>query len=637
MNLYKNSYNMKLFKSIILCGMALMALTFTSCDDYLDVNTNTDAPDYVDGYLYLAGIQQAYQGVYWDIRAIGPLTQMMGTSSYANYANHYYTKASDAAGEAWRMVYWNQGMNLENMINQSVEAENWTLAGIGLAMKAYSWDFLTKVNGEAPMKQAFVSGLLSHEYDYQYDIYPQIREWAKQAIEYLQKEDNSAYGNRIVNNDFIYGGDKDKWIKFAYAVIARNLASLTCKKDFKEKYYNDFIDAVGKAFASNSDNAAVSIEGGGADAAYSAYNNFWCPYRGNLSYSYFQHDYAVQLFTGTIRKYDENGNWINTENGSTRYPYQLLDKQITSDTLAETGHFDPRRLVKLATTDSNNYATIEDVDILRGLTYYGSSFTSASGPIGTAPSFWGRNAVSNTTYDGDGRWLYANDAPYILMTYAELLFDLAEVQYKYGSKSDAFETWKKAMAADMDFTASYIKAGTVTTVGDVVYHQGDKVTAATFKSIANEYLAGPYVGGLSLSDFSLSHIMMQKFIALFPWGAPEVWVDQRKYFYDIEYTGEYPTNGNGWDKTTLNMKKDDDANKVYKGLYLLPAQVQGRKGSYNTDNDGSPCFRLRPRYNSEYMWNLNNLQALKPIAGDAANYQCSIMWFCYPGDMPTSL
>ena len=626
---------MKSLKSIILCALACVALGLTSCDDYLDVNKNTDAPDYVEGYLYLAGIQQAYQGIYWDIRAIGPLTQMMGTSSYTNFANHYYTKASDAGGEAWRMVYWNQGMNLENMINQSVEAENWTLAGIGLAMKAFSWDLLTKVNGEAPMRQAYVPGLLSHEYDYQYDIYPQVREWAYQAIEYLQREDNSAYGNRIKNNDFMYGGDKDKWIKFAYAVIARNLASLTNKRDFKEKYYDEFLKAVNNAFTSNDDNATLKILGGGADAAESGYNNFWGTYRGNLSYSYFQHDYAVQLFTGTIRKYDDQGNYIQTEDtlplNKQHYPYQLLDKQITSDTLPDAGHFDPRRLVKLATTDSSNYATIDDREVLRSLYYVGSGFTGATGPIGTAPSFWGRNAVSNTTYDGSGHWIYRDDAPYIMATYAELLFDLAEVQYKYGSKSDAFETWKKALQADMDFTASYIVAGTIS--GN--YRQGDRVTKATFNTLAQEYLNGPYVAGLSMSDFSLSHIMMQKYLALYPWGAIEAWVDLRKYFYDIQYTGDYPKAGNGWDKTTLNQKLDTDPAKVYKGFWLQPAQVQGRKSAFNEDNNGSPCFRLRPRYNSEYMWNKGNLDALKPIGGQALDYQCSIMWFCYPGDMPT--
>lgn len=53
----------------------MMALSTTSCDDFLDVNKNTDAPDYVEGYLYLAGIQQAYYGIYFDLRALCPLTQ----------------------------------------------------------------------------------------------------------------------------------------------------------------------------------------------------------------------------------------------------------------------------------------------------------------------------------------------------------------------------------------------------------------------------------------------------------------------------------------------------------------------------------------------------------------------------------
>lgn len=137
-----------------LMSSILLSIGITSCDDYLDVNKNTDAPDSVEAYLYLAGIQQAYQEIYYDIRAMGPLTQMLGTTSYTNFAQHYYTKASDAGGQVWRMVYWSQGMNLENMINQSVEAENWTLAGIGYVMKAYSWDLMTKEHGELPMKQA---------------------------------------------------------------------------------------------------------------------------------------------------------------------------------------------------------------------------------------------------------------------------------------------------------------------------------------------------------------------------------------------------------------------------------------------------------------------------------------------------
>ena len=624
----------------------MMALSTTSCDDFLDVNKNTDAPDYVEGYLYLAGIQQAYYGIYFDLRALCPLTQMMGTSSYTSFANNYYSKASDAGGEAWRMVYWNQGMNLENMINQSEAAENWTLAGIGYAIKAYSWDFLTKVNGEAPMKQAFVPGLLSHEYDYQDAIYDQVRVWAKKAIECLEKEDKTNYGTRISQNDYIYGGDKAKWIKFAYAVIARNLASLTNKNDFKQKYYDEFIDACNKAFASNDDNALVKITGGGADAAQSSYNNFWGPYRGNLSNSYWQHDFAVQTMTGTMPIYNEEGNKIThtiivkndkgeeVEQTHTRFPYELAEKQIICDTLEEVGHFDPRPLLKLGTASGNDTTGVKDPKLFRKYYFKGSGFTSATGPIGQAENFWGRTEAITDAKDGEGRWLYSNGAPYVLTTYAELLFDLAEVQFKYGSKADAFETWKKAIAADMEFSAKYIQKESLVTVGGKVYHQGDKVDQATFKAMAQEYLNGPFVAGLPMSEFSLSHIMMQKYIALFPWGASEVWVDLRKYHYDIAYTGDVPSFGNGWDKTLINQKRDDDASKVYKGFYLAPANVQSRRSAYNELNNGSPCYRLRPRYNSEYMWNLNNLKALKPIPGDADDYQCSIPWFAYPGDMP---
>ena len=637
---------MKKNKFLYIIATIMMALSTTSCDDFLDVNKNTDAPDYVEGYLYLAGIQQAYYGIYFDLRALCPLTQMMGTSSYTSFANNYYSKASDAGGEAWRMVYWNQGMNLENMINQSEAAENWTLAGIGYAIKAYSWDFLTKVNGEAPMKQAFVPGLLSHEYDYQDAIYDQVRVWAKKAIECLEKEDKTNYGTRISQNDYIYGGDKAKWIKFAYAVIARNLASLTNKNDFKQKYYDEFIDACNKAFASNDDNALVKITGGGADAAQSSYNNFWGPYRGNLSNSYWQHDFAVQTMTGTMPIYNEEGNKIThtiivkndkgeeVEQTHPRFPYELAEKQIICDTLEEVGHFDPRPLLKLGTASGNDTTGVKDPKLLRKYYFKGSGFTSATGPIGQAENFWGRTEAITDAKDGEGRWLYSNGAPYVLTTYAEVLFDLAEVQFKYGSKADAFETWKKAIAADMEFSAKYIQKESLATVGGKVYHQGDKVDQATFKAMAQEYLNGPFVAGLPMSEFSLSHIMMQKYIALFPWGASEVWVDLRKYHFDIAYTGDVPSFGNGWDKTLINQKRDDDATKVYKGFYLAPANVQGRRSAYNERNNGAPCYRLRPRYNSEYMWNLNNLKALKPIPGDADDYQCSIPWFAYPGDMP---
>jgi hypothetical protein len=616
--------------SISVLLLASFMFMTTSCEDWLDVNKNVDAPDYVEGYLYLAGIIQQYQGMYWDIRATGPLTQMMGTTSYTSFATHYYSAASDAAGEQWRMVYWLQGMNLENMINQSVEAENWTLAGIGYAIKAFSWDQLTKFHGELILKDAFVPGLLAHRYDYQDTIYKAVRDWAYKAIEYLEMPDATGYGTKLSDNDYIYGGDRDKWIKFAYGVIVRNLTSLSNKSDFTTEYAQELISAASKSFLSSDDDATLKVAGGGAAAPQSGYNNFWGTTRVNLSRSYFQHEYAVQVFTGTVPDYDEEtGNKLPTPEGSDT-PYELAANQIICDTnVMVAGHYDPRVAVKLATIDDANYEYIDKIDSIKRRNYYGGGFTDLSGSIGTAPSFYGRNAVSSTALDGSGRWLYRDDAPYILMTYAELRFCLAETYWKLGMKPEALQAFKEGVAADLEFTATYIEPGSK---GEAA--GGDKITTSVFTAAAAEYIAGPYVNGLDINDFTLSHIMMQKWVALYPWGASEAWVDMRKYHYDIDYTGEYPSNGNGWTITTLEQKWDTDETKVYKGLYLAPAQVQNRRGSYNAFNDGSPCYRIRPRYNSEYMWNKPSLEGLKPISGMANNYQCSIPWFAYPGAMP---
>jgi len=68
-------------KKITLFLLSAALLSALGCKKYLDVNKNIDAPDYVDAYLYLANIEQQFQGIYWDIRAIGPLTQMMARAA----------------------------------------------------------------------------------------------------------------------------------------------------------------------------------------------------------------------------------------------------------------------------------------------------------------------------------------------------------------------------------------------------------------------------------------------------------------------------------------------------------------------------------------------------------------------------
>ena len=639
---------MKKILTYILSAACLVGMS--GCEKYLDVNNNVDAPDYIEAGLYLPGILSAYQGFYWDIRALGPLTQMMGSSGYSSFAANYYSEGSDAAGEMWRMNYWLQGMNLENMINQSIESESWTLAGIGYAIKAFSWDCIAKYHVEAPIKQAYEAGLLSHDYDYEEDIMTQVREWAQTAIDYLEKEDNTDYGTYLTSGDLVYGGDKTKWIKFAHSVIVTDLAALTNKSDFSQKYAQELIKHAALAIDSNDANFAVKREGKGSESQFSAYNNFWGTFRGNLTNTYWQSDYIVQIMTGTVPQYDkETGEKVDSETPSKRSSWALAEEQIICDTLPDTGHFDPRVAAKLSTVDAQYYDKMSDEKAIKSFVYYGSSFSGAVGPVGTAPNLYGfRTATPSTGVEGSGRWLFRDDAPYVLLTASEIQFELAEAYWKLGQKGDALAAWKKGVELDMEFSGNWLNPGSpketgTDAAGNKTYAVGgglpggSYIAKDTYNKLASEYLAGPYVAGITESTLTLSHIMMQKYVALWPYGALEAWTDLRKYHYDINYSGDYPSSGNGWTLTTVDQKWDTDESKVYKGFYLAPAQVENRRGTYNVKNEGSPCYRVRPRYNSEYMWNKNSLNQLKPIPGDADNYHCSIPWFAYPGDYPSSL
>ena len=627
---------------VILASVATLFFT-TGCEKFQDCNKNVDAPDYVDDYLYLAGCLSAFQGCYFDIRALGGLTSMTTVASgYSNFAAHYYNAGSDAGGELWRVNYFLLGMNLENMIHQAEAREAWTLAGMGYAIKAFSWDGIAKYHGQAPLKQAYEFGRFAFDYDSDKDIMAASREWAEKAIEYLEKEDLTDYGTTLKEYDIAYHGDKEKWVRFAHSVIVCDLAALTNKADFAEKYAEDLIEHASKAFVNNNDNFIVEREGKGKESQFSAYNNFWGTFRGNLVNAYKQSEYIVRIMTGTVPEYDENGDLVKTENVTPsgdpvdpNYKYKLAEKQIISDTTNATGHYDPRIIGKLASEDTKNYDKMSDKEAIKDF------YFPASGGV---PNIYGfRNADPTTAVEGAGRWLFRDDAPYILLTASEIKFELAEAFFTLGRKGEALEAWKEGVRLDMDFTAKYLNPGAPKKDANDNYIMGGNlpggsaITVATFNELAAEYLAGPYVAGVTVNDLTLSHIMMQKYVALWPWGALEAWTDLRKYHYDIKYTGDYPGMNNGWDLNKVDQKMDNDPTKVYKGFYLAPAQVEGRKSKFSIKNEGSPCYRVRPRYNSEYMWNKEGLGNLKPISGLADNYHCSIPWFAYPGEYPESL
>jgi len=600
-------------KILITLAIILPLFVATSCSDYLDVNTNVDTPDWVQPNLRLAPILCGFASNYYDMRPAGAISQYFsgsGTVGSTYGSTMYYAPTSDYA-EVWKMVYYEWGQNLEDMINDGKKLNQPLYAGIGLALKAYGWYELTSLHGEAPCKEFLDPGRTVFDYDSQEYIFGQSRMWAKQAIAILSVPDATTYPASIATNDLMYKGDRTKWLKFAYGVLAKNYMTLSMKNPV---YLDSAITAVNSSMASYGDDAAVTVSGG----TTSALCNFYGVLRGNLTNVITQSDYMVDVMTGKVKYYDPNtGNTVTTGNVT-----QLMAKQYVTDTLT----LDPRAICFFGTTDT----IPTDLSKINLKTY---SFKGTQ--LGTSPqvTVFGTTSAPTAATSGTGRWLFRDNAPYIVMTYSELQFIKAEALYRKGLKSEALATFKGAVAASMQTTAAYIVQGTAVkgTNGKQSSVIGDKISTGVFNTLSQAYLNSKYVNGLTTTDFELSHIMMQKYVALYPWGL-DTWNDLRRYQYDLKVgSSGVPSAADGsWSTLYTFYKTDTDPARVYKGFYLGSANVTNRRVTFVSTNLGSPSYRLLPRYNSEYIWNRTALAGLTPISGLAANYNTSMVWFCLP-------
>ena len=138
---------------------------------------------------------------------------------------------------------------------------------------------------------------------------------------------------------------------------------------------------------------------------------------------------------------------------------------------------------------------------------YGVDLTKAD----SEPQASDENYVGLRSTD-DNQLFYTRQAsPYFLLTYSEIKFIEAEVYFREGDKTNALSAYKAAIKANMD------KMG-------VSY---DEIT---------DFLTSAAVAQTN-EELTLSHIMMQKYIALT--YSPEIWTDIRRYDYCIGLDGTY--------------------------------------------------------------------------------------------------
>jgi Starch-binding associating with outer membrane len=539
----------KLIINTFLLCMALISVS--SCNKAIDeAYANPNAAVRVPIEQLLPQITSAFAGNYGghgslaDARFMGSYTQNFAYATAGDTYDQMFAGLTDNNASWYRVHYYDFGENLNKVIKWGTEEKKWDYVGVANAIFAFSWLTLTDIHGDVTLKEAFNPSQLTFKYDTQPEVYDFVRNQCYTALEYLNKTgDNASPANLAKGDQYFYGGDVNKWKKFVYAVLARSYNHLSNKSSYKPDsviYYTNL------SMQTNADNASVKY----AATGISATNNFFGPLRNNIGSSgrfIRQSEFVANLMNGTNTAFA---------------------------TVA-----DPRAWYLLR---GNANGTIKGLPLNRGQL---NGLVQGDRPENFLGISQNATTVINTapTTDVNCRYIFRNASPTPIITASEVQFMKAEAAFIKGDKTTALAAYKLGIQLNFDLLMSDYNVNIPT---------GRVITTAIRDAFLSNALVVP-----SEANLTLSHIMLQKYIALYGYGNYETWVDLRRYHY---------------------IDKDANNLQVYRD-FAVPTGT-----ALYIDNGGKPVYRVRPRFNSEYVW---NLEELKRIGADATDYHTKECWF----------
>ncbi len=523
---------MKTFRKILVAGA--LSLSTIGCNEFLDVNNNPNGPQKVSANLYLAPmIHWMVTAPQYDGRFLGRYTQeyVVTGTVLSTWDRMGYDPSSDNGAQQYRDVYWTLGQNLVDMTNLAEAEERWDLLGVAKLMKAWGWQVTTDMHGEIIVKEAIDQSKFTFSFDSQEYAYQEVQKLLNEAIVLLKRTDGAVDQAYLARTDKLYGGDRTKWLKLAYGMLALNLNHYSRKSGYKPA---DVIAAVNLSFTSNADDALLTYPNTQNDDI-----NFWGRTRGNFN-AYRQTQFVVGLMNGT-----QFG-----------------------------GAVDPRMTRMLSPSPDGLYRGL-DVNVVG----FGA-LTTAQQPN----NVYGYPGTGGLAVPG--RYIFDDKAKIPLMTYAQLQFIKAEAAYKLGDMGTALAAYTAGVSSHIDFVNSR----------NLDNNQSPTQITAAEKAA---FLANTAIVPASSAGLSLTRIMSQKYIAQWGWGHNEIWMDMRRY----NYTDVDPASGM----------------QVFPG-FTPPVSLY-------PDNGGKIVQRVRPRFNSEYVWNRAGLEA---IGGLALDYHTKPLWITQP-------
>lgn len=239
----------------ILCMAFVWGMS--SCDDYLDINTNPDDPNSeaatVD--IRLPWIQHYYSYAWGTagMRAstiMGLLTQTYSASG-ANSRLAAWNPMQSSCTTVYQNWYVGAGVNVEMMIKKGLENNEFHYVGAGYCIKAMGFMMMLDLHGELPIEEAFIKKT-DPKYDDGKKMYELCMGYLDKAIEYLSQEQPSGT-KPLRKGDLWNDGDVNKWKKLCYGLKARYMLRLSKKTDLFNT--DGILEALQNAPQTNVDNS----------------------------------------------------------------------------------------------------------------------------------------------------------------------------------------------------------------------------------------------------------------------------------------------------------------------------------------------------------------------------------------------
>lgn len=254
---------MNKFNKICIAALGIGIAASTSCTkNFPSLNTNpnavsTSTPQYIFTKAEYDGTANM------PVLLLGTMQYTTSFNDVSGFGSKYVASQVNSTFAAFSTAFPNEINELGEVIkavqNAPAQANLFSMARI---WRVYCFSRLTDLYGDVPYSQAalgFTSGVFAPAYDAQKDIYANMLTELDQAAQSFDPTKAN-----IGASDLIYGGNTDKWKKFAYSLMLRLGMRLT-KVDAAGAQSWVTKAIAGGVILQDADVAAVTYKGSGQD------------------------------------------------------------------------------------------------------------------------------------------------------------------------------------------------------------------------------------------------------------------------------------------------------------------------------------------------------------------------------------